>query len=95
MKETVITKDRYVSTIEVTSVEGRNLRELEILIDTGRVPDIGDFKQAICSFLGFEPELRSIQPLEFAARLIDPTPIRQVRIMRTFRDNTYAPVTKV
>lgn len=91
----ITSKDKYSTTLEITSLSGeRTFRQISFFKEVGQAPNMGDFIQLIKTELGEEVEIETLQPYwVFKTVLGHPTNIKNIRVVRTMKDNTFQKVT--
>ncbi|WCF11552.1 hypothetical protein NDS46_31845 (plasmid) [Paenibacillus thiaminolyticus] len=93
-EETVI-KDKFLATIEVTDYYGIKTREVELIVDRGKLPTIGNYIDLFREKYELETEIKDIPMMEFRVKNPEPKGIRMLRARRLVKDYTYTPVTKI
>ncbi|MCR8633661.1 hypothetical protein [Paenibacillus radicis (ex Xue et al. 2023)] len=106
IEKPIVTNERYVTTIEILEKYGARTTHLEILIELGKVPSVKDYIDLFREQLGVETEIKDINTMPHFDKqryyLMDfrvlegaTQELRGIRVLRTSKDFTYTPVTKI
>ncbi|WP_127529392.1 hypothetical protein [Paenibacillus kobensis] len=95
-EERSVVKDKFVVTVQTLDYYGMRVDQLELMLDRGLVANVGDYIQLFKKKYDVDAELKNVSPyMEF--KIADPKPkgIRQITVLRTAKDLTYQPITKL
>lgn len=95
LENEIISKEKYTTTLEITSLSGeRTFQQISFFKEVGQAPNMGDFIHLIKTELGEEVEIGELAPYwVFKTVLGHPTSIKNIRVVRTMKDNTFQKVT--
>jgi hypothetical protein len=95
MSDLIVSKDKYYVSVEITDYYGKKIQQIEILVERGMVPSIGDYIQLFKETYEVDVEIKDIPTMEFRVKDVAPQGIRILRALRIIRDYTYTPITKL
>ncbi|TBL75742.1 hypothetical protein [Paenibacillus thalictri] len=97
------THDRYITTIELQEKYSARRTTMEMLIEIGRIPTIKDYIDLFREKLGAETEIKDIfsqnntnyYMMEYKILKSSGEDLRGIKVIRTSKDYTYNPITKI